>query len=139
HCFLISGGRGGRVQMLAEAGDLAIANRKDMDEIALEFAPGVFNAPSVIAKRNDLVALRDELARNEFEYLLIARHGGEKVSYAFAAGALAGQRYALNFRQLPGNVIRHLIEQRLDISRLEVVVSLLDCCSVFLFAHLSSF
>src|SRR2546430_17741026 len=94
-----------RIKMLAESDDLAVANCKDVHEICFKLATSFLDSPLVMTKRHYLVALRHEFAGLELDHLLIARHGDEKISYAFAADSYSSQWYPIHLRQLPGDIV----------------------------------
>src|SRR5919107_5594779 len=96
----------GRVHVLVEARDLAVADGEDVRPLAAVLAPVLLHAPAVAAERHHLVALRDELARLEADGLLLLREAREEARDRVAPAALPGEVGARYLRQAPVHVVR---------------------------------
>src|SRR3712207_3566890 len=129
------GAGGGRVHVLVEARDPAVADGEDVRPVAAVLAAGLLHAPAVGAERDDLVALRDELARLEADGLLRLGQLGEEAPDALAPAARAGERDAFDLRQTPVHLFGQRIENARDVAATEVVVRAAHHGHVFLLTH----
>src|SRR5919198_5948575 len=102
---------GGRVVVLPEALDLAVAHGEDVYELDLVDQAAGADAPRVAAEDDDLVALRDELRGLETLDRLRAAERGEEPADALAPVVLSRERHDVaGAGDRPAHVLREQSE-----------------------------
>src|SRR4029079_10421821 len=65
HAFCIRVRAGGSIGIFLEGDDLTVANREDVNEVAVELASVGIETPLIVAERNYFIALGHQLTRLE--------------------------------------------------------------------------
>src|SRR5258708_6439943 len=72
---------------------------------SIEFEAGGFDAPLIVAKGNNHIALGHDVARLKAQRLLVRADQREELADAGARSARSRERDVFNFREFPFNVV----------------------------------